>query len=49
MRPTTVPRQLLGVTRMYVEAVHIGRSGSLTVSARPSWRRSQCGECGRQR
>ena len=48
MRLTTVLRRLLGVTRMYVEGVHLGRSGSLTVSARPSWRRSRCGVCGRR-
>ena len=48
MRLTTVLRRLFGVTRMHVEGVHIGRSGSLTVSARPSWRRSRCGVCGRR-
>ena len=49
MRLTTVLRRLLGVTRMHVEGVHIGRSGSLTVSAPPSWRRSRCGVCERRR
>ena len=48
MRQTTVLRRLRVVTRMYVEGLHLGRSGSLTVSARPSWRWSRCGVCGRR-
>ena len=38
----------LRVTRMYVEGVHLGRSGSLTGLVRPSWRRFRCGVCGRR-
>ena len=48
MRVTTLLRRLLGVRQLNVEQVHIGLSGLLRVSARPSWRRSRCGVCGRR-
>lgn len=48
MRLTTVFRRLLGVTRMYVEKVLFTIDGDLAIGVRPSWRRSRCGECGRQ-
>ena len=48
MRVTTLLRRLLGVTPLYVEQVRLSPSGMLGVSARPSWRRSRCGVCGRR-
>ena len=48
MRVTTLLRRLLGVTPLYVEQVRLSASGMLRVSARPSWRRSRCGVCGRR-
>ena len=48
MRVTTLLRRLLGVTQMYVERVQLRTTGLLSVSARPSWRQSRCGVCGRR-
>ena len=48
MRVTTVLRRLLRAMPLYVEQVRISTTGMLSVSARPSWRRSGCGACGRR-
>ena len=48
MRVTTLLRRLLGVTQIYVERVQLRTTGMLSVSVRPSWRRSRCGVCGRR-
>ena len=48
MRPTTLLRRLLGITQLYVERVRMSAAGRLSVSVRPSWRRSRCGTCGRR-
>jgi hypothetical protein len=47
MRVTTVLRRLLGVTKMFVESALFRLDGTLALSARPTWRRSRCGKCGR--
>ena len=48
LRPTTILRRLLGVTRLHVENAHVAADGPLAVWVRPSWRRSRCGACGRR-
>lgn len=48
MRITTVFRRLLGVTRMFVEAVRFATDGSLAIEVRPTWRLSRCGRCCRR-
>ena len=47
MRVTTVLSRLLGVTKMFVESALFRLDGTLALSARPTWRRSRCGKCGR--
>ena len=46
MRVTTLLSRLLGVTPLHVEQVRISTTGMLSVSARPSWRRTRCGAYG---
>ncbi len=48
MRITTVFRQLLGVTKMYVENVRFTDEAGLCIAVRPSWRHSRCGQCDRK-
>ncbi len=47
MRITKLLRSLLGVSRMFVCDVRLGRS-SLIVDVRPSWTRPRCSCCGRR-
>lgn len=47
MRVTTLLRQLIGVTQMYVDGVRFSE-GALEVAVRPSWRLPRCGKCCRR-
>ena len=47
MRTTTLLRQLIGVTQLFVREANF-EEGGLVVDVVPSWRRSRCGDCGRK-
>ena len=47
MRITTVFRQLLGVTSLFVRSLTFGEAG-LVLRVRPRWRKPRCGGCGRR-
>jgi transposase len=47
VRVTTLFRQLIGVSELIVEEIHLAEE-AVIASVRPRWRKPRCGECGKR-